>query len=32
MDITKVSATFAVAPQVLATDMPMIKAQGIPLL
>jgi uncharacterized protein (TIGR01244 family) len=29
MDITKVSATFAVAPQVLETDMPMIKAQGI---
>jgi uncharacterized protein (TIGR01244 family) len=29
MDITKVSATFAVAPQILETDMPMIKAQGI---
>ena len=29
MDITKVSDTFAVAPQVLETDMPMIKAQGI---
>lgn len=29
MDITKVTATFAVAPQVLETDMPVIKAQGI---
>jgi uncharacterized protein (TIGR01244 family) len=29
MDITKVSDTFAVAPQILETDMPMIKAQGI---
>jgi len=29
MDITKVSDTFAVAPQILATDMPMLKAQGM---
>ena len=29
MDITKVSDTFAVAPQILETDMPNIKAQGI---
>ena len=29
MDITKVSDTFAVAPQISETDMPNIKAQGI---
>jgi uncharacterized protein (TIGR01244 family) len=29
MDITKISDTFAVAPQILATDMPMLKAQGM---
>ena len=29
MDITKVSDAFAVAPQILETDMPIIKAQGI---
>ena len=29
MDITKVSATFSVASQVLETDMPVIKGQGI---
>jgi len=29
MDITKVSDTFAVAAQILETDMPLIKAQGI---
>ena len=29
MDITKVNATFAVASQVIETDMPLIKAQGI---
>jgi len=29
MNITKVSDTFAVAPQLLETDMPAIKAQGI---
>ena len=29
MNITKVSDTFAVAPQILEADMPAIKAQGI---
>ncbi|MCO4837326.1 MAG: TIGR01244 family phosphatase [Oceanospirillaceae bacterium] len=29
MDITKISDTFAVSPQILATDMPMLKAQGM---
>ena len=29
MDITKISDTFAVATQVLAQDMPMLKAQGM---
>jgi uncharacterized protein (TIGR01244 family) len=29
MDITKVSETFAVAGQVLTSDMPVLKAQGI---
>ena len=29
MDITKVTSTFAVAPQVIEIDMPVIKAQGI---
>jgi len=29
MNITKVSGTFAVAPQILESDMPAIKAQGI---
>ncbi|WP_443627315.1 TIGR01244 family sulfur transferase [Candidatus Njordibacter sp. Uisw_002] len=29
MDITKISDTFAVATQILAQDMPMLKAQGM---
>lgn len=29
MDITKVSDTFAVASQIVATDMPILKAQGM---